>query len=319
MRVALLIVFCFCITSTNPSRVFAETPTEKIGVIVLHPKWSMPAKILSDFQWYDQEERFRKFQTWCDTGPWVCSDDQIIVANERNDSSILTIDFYEEGFLLTSPQCAWSKFKQYNLTVDESLKKAPPPGATSGVYQRNIGCVTSRIKWLKSLGAEKIVVLGKSLGANAAIRAGVVIEGIDAIVAMAPGHRPEMHKMRLKHEADVSHAREKFNSGNGQEIYLYLDSNQGDEKDVEVSAENYLSWFDPEGKAVMELNAPKIKGNIPFLWIAGESDFISDGTGKYIYDSVPPNPKSKFIYVEGGHGDVRENGRDIIIDWIKAL
>jgi pimeloyl-ACP methyl ester carboxylesterase len=69
----------------------------------------------------------------------------------------------------------------------------------------------------------------------------------------------------------------------------------------------------------MELHAPKIKDNIPFLWIAGESDFISDGTGKYIYGSVPPNPNSKFIHVEGGHGDVRENGRDIIIDWIKTL
>ena len=96
MRVALLMVFCFCIISTYPSKALAETPTSKIGVIVLHPKWSMPAKILRDFQWYDQEERFRKFQTWCDTGPWVCSDDQIIVANERNDSSILTIDFYED-------------------------------------------------------------------------------------------------------------------------------------------------------------------------------------------------------------------------------
>ena len=69
----------------------------------------------------------------------------------------------------------------------------------------------------------------------------------------------------------------------------------------------------------MELNAPKIKGNIPFLWIAGKADGISDGTGKNIYDSVPPNPKSKFVLVEGGHDDVRDNGRDIIIEWIKAL
>ena len=120
MRVALLIVFCFCITSTNPSRVFAETPTEKIGVIVLHPKWSMPAKILSDCQWYGLEEKFRKFQTWCGTGPWVCSEDKKIVGNKRNDSSILTIDLYEKGFLVTSPQCAWSKFKKYSLPVDKS-------------------------------------------------------------------------------------------------------------------------------------------------------------------------------------------------------
>ena len=283
--------------------VFAETPTEKIGVIVLHPKWGMPAKILSDFQSYGQEEKFRRFQRTCGKGPWVCSEDKKIVGNKKNDSSILTIDLYEKGFLVTSPQCAWSKFKKYSLPVDKSLRK----------------CVTSRIKRLKSLGAEKVVVLGKSLGANAAIRAGVVIEGIDAIVAMAPGHRPELDYIRDKYAADVSDAREKVNSGNGQEKIEFEDFNQGETRPYEISAVNFLSWFEPEGKAVMELNAPKIKGNIPFLWIAGESDFISDGTGKNIYDSVPPNPNSKFIHVEGGHGDVRENGRDIIIDWIKAL
>jgi len=38
-----------------------------------------------------------------------------------------------------------------------------------------------------------------------------------------------------------------------------LDINQGVEKQIVVSAENYLSWFDPRGKAVMGLNAPRIK------------------------------------------------------------
>ena len=229
-------------------------------------------------------------------------------------------DLYEAGFLLTSPQCAWSKFKKYSLPVDKALNKAPPPGAISGDFHRHVGCVTSRLKRLKSLGAKKIVLLGYRLGANAAIRAGVIIEGIDAIVAMAPAHRPEVRKMRLKYSYSLNAARKEINSGNGQELNPYLDINyRNEEKLLEVSAESYLSWFDPEGKAVMALNAPNIKGNIPFLWIAGKGDRISDGTGKIIYDSVPPHPKSKFILVEGGQNDVRDNGRDIIIDWIKAL
>ena len=303
LKAVLLTVFCFCMTSTNPSAVLAETPTEKIGVIVLHPKWGMPAKILSDFKWYGLEEKFRKFQGWCRKDTWICSDDKTIVANKRNDSAVLTIDISTKGFLVTSPQCAWSKFKKYSLPVDKALKK----------------CVASRIERLKSLGAEKVVVLGKSLGANAAIRAGVIIEGIDAIVAMAPGHRPEIENMQQKYAADVSHAREKVNSGKGKEKFKYEDFNQGETKMLEISAANFLSWFEPKGKAVMELNAPKIKGNIPFLWIAGKADFISNGDGKRIFDSVPTNPKSKFVLVEGGHNDVRDNGRDIIIEWIKAL
>ena len=97
MRVALLIVFCFCITSTDPSRVFAETPTEKIGVIVLHPKWSMPAKILSDFQWYGLEEKFRKFQTWCGTGPWVIAK-PILWSNTDTNETIKQVNAHNRVF-----------------------------------------------------------------------------------------------------------------------------------------------------------------------------------------------------------------------------
>jgi len=295
------LLLSFCILDFT--KVVAQTSPDKIGVIILHPKWSMPAKIFIDYQHYGKEDLYKKWPGRCGKGPWVCSEDSEVVGHERNDSSILTIDLYEKGFLVTSPQCAWSKFKKYSEPVDKSLRS----------------CVSPRIKLLKKRGAEKIVVLGKSLGANAAIRAGVVIDGINAIVAMAPGHRPEKAYMQEKFSTDVGYARGKVQSGKGREKGSYLDINQGVEQNLMVSAESYLSWFDPEGKAVMELNAPKIKGNIPFLWIAGEDDPISDGTGKEIFGAVPPNSKSKFILVEGGHGEVRDNGRDIIIDWLKAL
>ena len=264
------LLLSFCILDFT--KVVAQTSPDKIGVIILHPKWSMPAKIFTDYQHYGKEDLYKKWPGRCGKGPWVCSEDSKVVGHERNDASILTIDLYEKGFLVTSPQCAWSKFKKYSEPVDKSLRS----------------CVSPRIKYLKSKGAEKIVVLGKSLGANAAIRAGVIIDGVNAIVAMAPGHRPEKAYMREKFSTDVGYARGKVQSGKGKEKGSYLDINQGVEQNIMVSAESYLSWFDPEGKAVMELNAPKIKDNIPFLWIAGEDDMISDGTGKEIFDAVPP-------------------------------
>ena len=164
-----------------------------------------------------------------------------------------------------------------------------------------------------------MVTLGISLGANAAIRAGVVINGIDAIVAMAPGHTPEHEFTRESLDAEIRYAKEKIKSGNEQEKIEFEDFDQGQKKRLEVSAENFLSWFDPEGKAVMGLNAPKIKAGVAFLWIAGKDDIISDGTGRKIYDSVPSNPKSKFVHVEGGHRDVRKYGKEIIFTWLKAL
>ena len=284
--------------------VYSETAPEKIGIITLHPKWGMPAHIQDHWERIGKLRVFKKkFQRRCGKGRWVCSDDKTIATMERNELGLLTIDLYEEGYLVESPICAWSKIKKYSLPVDEALQQ----------------CISPRIDRLKNKGAKKIVVLGKSLGANMAIRAGVVIDGIDAIIAMAPGHRPEKPFIMKKHSADVEHARDKVKDGKGDVFFDYTDNNQGKEKSLEVRAANFLSWFDPNGKAVMGTNAPKIKNGVPFLWIAGSDDRISDGTGKGIYGAVPNNTLSKFILVDGGHGDVRENGRGKIIEWLKGL
>ena len=304
IRATILILISIYISSFIPSKVLAQTLPEKIGVIVLHPKLGMPAKVQSWFKKVGKEKIFkRKFQRNCGKRTWICSADKTVISHKNNEVGLLAIDLYEDGFLIESPHCAWSKLKKYSDPVDISLSK----------------CITPRINRLKKRGANKIVILGNSLGANAAIRAGVVIDGIDAIVAMAPGHTPEGDRIRDDLDADIRDAKEKINSENGQEKIEFKDFNQGQRKLLEVSAENFLSWFDPEGKAVMGLNAPKIKAGTAFLWIAGKDDIISDGTGRKIYDSVPSNPKSKFVHVEGGHRDVRKYGKEIIFTWLKAL
>jgi esterase/lipase len=304
IRATILILISIYISSFIPSKVLAQTLPEKIGVIVLHPKLGNPAHVESWWKKIGKEKIFkRKFQRKCGEGTWICSTDKTVISYKTNEVGLLAIDLYEDGFLIESPRCAWSKLNKYSDPVDIALSK----------------CITPRINRLKKRGANKIVILGNSLGANAAIRAGVVIDGIDAIVAMAPGHTPEHERTRENLDADIRDAKEKINSGNGQEKIEFEDFDQGQKKLLEVSAENFLSWFDPEGKAVMGLNAPKIKAGTAFLWIAGKDDIISDGTGKSIYDSVPTNPKSKFIHVEGGHGDVRKYGKEIIFNWLKTL
>ena len=107
--------------------------------------------------------------------------------------------------MVESPLCAWSKFKKYSLLVDEALQD----------------CISPRIDRLKNKSAEIIVVLGKSLGANMAIRAGVVIDGIDAIVAIGAGHRPEKPFIMKKHSVDVEYARDKVKDGKGEEFFEY--------------------------------------------------------------------------------------------------
>jgi hypothetical protein len=126
--------------------------------------------------------------------------------------------------------------------------------------------------------------------------------------------------MAGKHTADVAHALNKIKDGKGDEKYEYLDINQGEEMQISISAKSYYSFFSPDGNAVMGLNAPKMKNKTPLMWIAGDSDVITtNGDGRRIFDTAPKHPRSKYIEVSGGHGDVGENGADKIVEWIKSL
>ena len=299
-----IFVFSWIVISYLPYNANATSP-EKIGVIMLHAKWSMPSKHEDWWKKIGKQKVFkRKFQNKCGKGPWRCSKDKTIVGHIKADMRLVEFSLHDDGFLIEAPNCAWSKTRKYDLPVDKALEQ----------------CIVPRIKRLKARGAAKIVIMGKSLGANMAIRAGVIIDGLHGIVAMAPGHRPEKPYIANKHAADVEHARGKIEEGKGAEKVDYLDINQGQEMQVSIAAKSYFSFFAPKGEAVMLLNAPKIKNNIPILWIAGDADIITtDGTGKKIFDATPKNPKSKYIEVSGGHDSVGENGTDKIVEWIKSL
>ena len=122
--------------------VYSETVPEKIGIITLHPKWGMPAHIQGHWQRIGKLRVFKKkFQRKCGKGIWVCSDDKTVASMERNELGLLTIDLYEEGYLVESSICTWSKIKKYSLPVDEALQD----------------CISPRINSLKNKGAKNAV------------------------------------------------------------------------------------------------------------------------------------------------------------------
>ena len=153
-----------------------------------------------------------------------------------------------------------------------------------------------------------------------AIRAGVIFDGLSGIVAMAPGHVPGGEFMSSNFAGSVSKAKEAVSEGKGGDILELQDINQGVHKTLSIKASAYLSFFSPEGKAVMIKNTAKLPSELPFLWIVGSSDIITEkGIGPKIFAKAPKNPKSKYIEVQGGHGDVGENGSEKIIEWLKGL
>jgi len=62
--------------------------------------------------------------------------------------------------------------------------------------------------------------------------------------------------------------------GKSSELSDFTDVNQGNTSTINVTTKSYLSWFSPEGAAVMPRNAPAVKPGIAVLYVVGKQDPI---------------------------------------------
>ena len=95
-----------------------------------------------------------------------------------------------EGALVASPNMPWSFIRMYGATYDDALRE-----------------IDAAVADLKSRGATRVVVIGHSLGANAAIGYAARRSGVAAVVAISPGHLPETSEMRARTADAIVEAR----------------------------------------------------------------------------------------------------------------
>src|SRR6266545_1374363 len=161
-----------------------------------------------------------------------------------------------EGARTATPELPWSFGRMYGAT-----------------YQQAMIEIDAAVAQLKAQGASKIIVIGHSLGANAAIGYAASRGPLAAVVAIAPGHLPETDILRDRtHDARIE-AAQLVASGQGNVRRSFPDLVQGLPSVVSATPFSYLSMFDPNGPAVMPKNAAAMPP-IPFLWVVGTFDSI---------------------------------------------
>jgi pimeloyl-ACP methyl ester carboxylesterase len=207
-----------------------------------------------------------------------------------------------EGFLVLAPDMPWSRERGFDKTYGESITE-----------------IDGKLDELRKKGATKIVVGGHSIGANAALGYGARHGGLSGILAIAPGHIPEVNGFQNKIDHDWKRAKEIVDSGNGTQKEKFNDVNQGKKRKKMMSAEVYLSWFDPDGPAVMPANAANLNSGTALLWIIGEKDSMYDRGEDYAFNKAPSNPNNSYIVVKGGHKVTPQKGQSEIINWLKGL
>src|SRR5215813_4374392 len=205
-----------------------------------------------------------------------------------------------EGAVAVSPEMPWSLRRIYGATYEEAMRE-----------------IDAAVAGLKGQGARRIVIIGHSLGANAAIGYAARRHEVAAVVALSPGHLPETVEMRARTADAIKEARALVAAGE-KSRRIWPDGVQGIPTFATASPAVYLSMFDPDGPAVIPKNAAALHG-VPLLWVVGDSDPIFARGRDYAFTRAPKNPKSRYIEVSAGHLTAPRAAQSQVVEWLKSL
>ncbi len=211
----------------------------------------------------------------------------------------------DKGALIATPEMPWSLRRRYAATYEQAMAE-----------------IDAVVAGLKAKGASRIVVIGHSLGANAAIGYAARHPDLAGVVALAPGHLPEAGRMRGFVADAVARAKALIAAGRGNVAQTFPDMAQGIPLIATATPIVYLSMFDPDGPAVIPKNAAAIGAAahpVPLLWVAGKLDPIDRRGPEYAFDAAAKNPKSKYVEVFAGHLTTPLVARKQVVDWINSL
>ena len=210
-----------------------------------------------------------------------------------------------EGYKVLLPSMPWSSggWESIHVTVDQ-------------VFDQIDGYAAQ----LRSQGATRIVIGGHSLGANIALSYAVERGNVAGVVMMAPGHNPAgNYRSTDSVRKAVDHAVELVQAGKGGSSFSGPDNNQGNAITISTTAQIYLSWLGPRGKASMHAEAPKLPASIPLFMVVGEKDPSFKYAKSAWYDPAAKNPYSKYLEVGADHGTTPFAASKQIISWIDGL
>lgn len=204
------------------------------------------------------------------------------------------------GYLTSNPDMAWSGRRLYDIDYAAALEE-----------------VQKQVRQLRAGGARRIVVAGQSLGANAAVAYASSGFDLDGLIILSPGHFPE-RAMGKRVRPSLDRARSMIAANRGTELELFEDINQGRQRSIKVSANVYVSYFDPDGLGAITKNIRKLGKPVPLLLLIGTADpFYSES--RAMFDSAPHHPLSRYISLDTDHAGVPSIGIPEVVKWLGAF
>lgn len=207
-----------------------------------------------------------------------------------------------KGFLVALPLMPWSSTREYDQPYGEALEE-----------------IDAAVKTLVDKGAKHIIVGGQSIGGNAALAYAASGRKPDAIFVLSPGHTPDRGPTRTALEPSVIKAKTLIDAGAGQEKQWFEDINQGKSKQVRMSAQSYLSYFDPTGMGSMTKSAAAIAHALPLFMAVGAEDRIAGYAEEGIFKKAQAHAQSLYLSVQADHEGVPAVAAPALIAWLQSI
>jgi pimeloyl-ACP methyl ester carboxylesterase len=205
------------------------------------------------------------------------------------------------GYAVEVPEMCWSKRRIYDLAYLDCMRD-----------------VDAAVERLKKRGAQRIVVLGQSLGGNFAIGYGANRKDLLGIIVTAGGHSPRGIAGRFPQIAKaLADARKLIADGKGDGPRLkFPDYNDTGLFFVKATPKTYLSWYDPTGPANMYLNVSKLTA--PLLWVSADADPLTRLAAP-IVQAAPKHPLTRHVTIKATHRGAPMASRSVVVAWLKEL
>ena len=201
-----------------------------------------------------------------------------------------------------SIEMPWSKRRNYDEPYSVALTE-----------------IKAQVDVFRTQEYKRVLLAGHSFGANAALAYMAEIGDVDGVIALAPGHVPEVMYERGISKDAVDHARELIAAGKGDETLSIDDLNQGKRQSIRMSARVLLSYFDPLGLGNMPATTARFKKPVPLLWVVGTKDPLYPRGANFAFNSAPPHPASKYLVVEADHSGTPDVATNDVLAWIRGL
>ncbi len=108
--------------------------------------------------------------------------------------------------------------------------------------------------------------------------------------------------------------------GRGRELGSFGDNVLGQWVRISARAEDYITWWDPQGAANMAVTAARLSPSIPVLMAVGTGDrtWLQE-LRETIFPLLPSNPRNRALVVRADHDGVPQAAAMQVREWMREV